>query len=261
MDAAISHIQQLEIANMFEHCGDASFYAMLEQVFQSVIPHQAFFVINCLPNQAEMLYHYGPKTHKTRLTKLLDGIKHPHQLKHTHAKLYRPLHTGDFPSRDIFSFQWKHHCHALHIHDQLVITPPATQQDQNIWIVLDLLDDFPTFTDNQIARVEHWLPTIDRLINAHYDRLQANVSLNELVYQAIEHFAKPRLTPRETELVKIMFEGYSSKQAARMLDISPATERVHRTNIYQKLQINSQCELLRCLLTNNENGKPLQLAG
>ncbi len=41
----------------------------------------------------------------------------------------------------------------------------------------------------------------------------------------------------------MMLRGHSSKSAARRLDISPDTERVHRRNIYDKLGVSSQAEL------------------
>lgn len=44
--------------------------------------------------------------------------------------------------------------------------------------------------------------------------------------------------------MQLLIRGYSSKEAAQVLVISPETERVHRKNIYAKLEVESQKELL-----------------
>ena len=44
------------------------------------------------------------------------------------------------------------------------------------------------------------------------------------------------LTPQETELLKLMVEGYNYKAAAKKLDITINTVSFHVRNIYAKLQ-------------------------
>ena len=52
-----------------------------------------------------------------------------------------------------------------------------------------------------------------------------------------------RITPRETEVVAQVLEGHSSESIAKSLGISTGTVRIHRRNIYAKLDISSQQEL------------------
>ncbi len=52
-----------------------------------------------------------------------------------------------------------------------------------------------------------------------------------------------RITPRESQVVTQVLEGHSSDSIARNLGISVGTVRIHRRNIYGKLQISSQREL------------------
>ncbi len=52
-----------------------------------------------------------------------------------------------------------------------------------------------------------------------------------------------RITPRETQVVSQVLEGHSSESIARKLGISVGTVRIHRRNIYGKLNISSQQEL------------------
>ena len=52
-----------------------------------------------------------------------------------------------------------------------------------------------------------------------------------------------RITPRETQVVAQVLEGHSSESIAKGLGISTGTVRIHRRNIYAKLDISSQQEL------------------
>jgi len=51
-----------------------------------------------------------------------------------------------------------------------------------------------------------------------------------------------RLTPQETELLKMLIEGHHKKTAAREMGISTNTVSFHLKNIYSKLQVHSKTE-------------------
>jgi DNA-binding NarL/FixJ family response regulator len=53
------------------------------------------------------------------------------------------------------------------------------------------------------------------------------------------------LTPRETEIVKLIAESYSTRQIAETLVISEKTVDRHRTNILEKLGMHDRVELVR----------------
>jgi len=58
------------------------------------------------------------------------------------------------------------------------------------------------------------------------------------------------LTPREREIVQLVAEGKSSKEAASMLGLSVKTIEAHRTNIMKKLRVRSVSELVRYAIRN-----------
>jgi DNA-binding NarL/FixJ family response regulator len=53
------------------------------------------------------------------------------------------------------------------------------------------------------------------------------------------------LTPRESEIVKLVAEGYSSKEIAETLVISPKTVERHRANVLEKLGLRDRVALTR----------------
>lgn len=50
-----------------------------------------------------------------------------------------------------------------------------------------------------------------------------------------EHSNRPRLTPREVEVIELVSEGFRNREIAAMLGISEETAQVHLRNIFQKL--------------------------
>jgi DNA-binding NarL/FixJ family response regulator len=77
----------------------------------------------------------------------------------------------------------------------------------------------------------------------------------------IEGFCKPAstetplmrkaLSAREREIVQLVAEGKSSKEAAVALGISAKTAETHRSNIMRKLEIHSVSELVRWAVQNH----------
>lgn len=56
-----------------------------------------------------------------------------------------------------------------------------------------------------------------------------------------------RLTPREREVAKLLYEGYSSKDIARILTISHRTVHIHRANLLKKYSVKSTSDLLKII--------------
>jgi len=61
--------------------------------------------------------------------------------------------------------------------------------------------------------------------------------------QGMENFGKSCLSAKEGEVLHLLLMGHSAKSTAERMGISPGTVKIHRNNIYAKLDINSQTEL------------------
>lgn len=59
------------------------------------------------------------------------------------------------------------------------------------------------------------------------------------------------LTPREREIVQLLAEGKSNKEAADVLGISVKTIETHRATIMRKLELKSFAEMVRYAMRNN----------
>ncbi|MFZ6046286.1 LuxR C-terminal-related transcriptional regulator [Pseudomonas sp. CR3202] len=71
----------------------------------------------------------------------------------------------------------------------------------------------------------------------------APAGLNQQIREAFMNFGSDRLTEREREIAHLLLRGHSVKSSAKVLEISPETVRMHRKNLYTKLEISSQAEL------------------
>lgn len=67
--------------------------------------------------------------------------------------------------------------------------------------------------------------------------------LKQRVQSAFEQFGCDLLTEREREVAHMVLRGHSVKSTASQMSISPETVRMHRKNLYLKLNIGSQSEL------------------
>ena len=247
----VSQIQQLHIATMFDHCGYEGFYAKLAEQFSELIVYDTFSVLLESDEQIKVVYGELPDS---QYLELQSEIVLPSLARQTVSGMSVLSQMGhqEALAQPICRKQWLGYCQNYQIKDQMLIWMQITR-DQRVWIIVDLKRSYPFFITEHINRIKHWLPTIEKLLYKHHRDLDLNKPLPELVHSAIDGFSRKHLTRRESELVKLMFLGYSSKLAAKALCISPATERVHRINIYSKLGIGRQIELLQRLLQEVES--------
>ena len=73
----------------------------------------------------------------------------------------------------------------------------------------------------------------------------------QLLQEYLHHLAEPdepgqlALTIREKEILRLLAEGYSNKEIAEKLIVSPSTIHSHRSNLMRKLNLSSRYELIQ----------------
>jgi DNA-binding NarL/FixJ family response regulator len=95
---------------------------------------------------------------------------------------------------------------------------------------------------------------IDELITAIRVAHQGEVFLSPLVAKTLVircmkdgTFARSSdsLTLREKEVLKLVAEGYTNKEIAKMLHLAPKTVETHRSNFMRKLDLHNRLDILR----------------
>ena len=87
---------------------------------------------------------------------------------------------------------------------------------------------------------------------SYFTGLVADLVVAEFVSgeEAPPRVAAARPTPREREIIQLLGEGNTSKEAARCLGVSVRTVEAHRANIMRKLKLRSVADLVRYAVRN-----------
>ncbi len=75
---------------------------------------------------------------------------------------------------------------------------------------------------------------VDTYVNAHLDTQRAG----------------GLMTPREKELARLLADGYSTKESADILNISPKTAETHRASIMKKLKARNVTDIVKYCIRN-----------
>ncbi|PKD45279.1 response regulator transcription factor [Rhodohalobacter barkolensis] len=87
-----------------------------------------------------------------------------------------------------------------------------------------------------------------------FSKSVSQIMADKYADQAKKPSAGNKLTKRETEVLKLIVEGYTSPEIAKMLYISPRTVETHRANLMNKLKIKNTAALVRYALERTEIG-------
>ncbi|MGL6211192.1 MAG: helix-turn-helix transcriptional regulator [Paracoccaceae bacterium] len=120
-------------------------------------------------------------------------------------------------------------------------------------LVLSLMRADRPFSQKTFLALEAVFPFVASVARRHWHRLDGQFREDGGSTQPqrprrrmdfdFSRFGQGVLTPREREVAVFTLKGHSADSAGQILGISPGTVRIHRRNIYAKLQINSQGEL------------------
>ena len=132
------------------------------------------------------------------------------------------------------------------LNDEMSYLIPLSAQTA-ILFSLGRSEALPLFSELEKTELDAVYPIIVRAIQRHASlvTLPTSTRLKVWLDDGVKLFGQSLLTEREQHVVQMMLQGHSSKSCAKVLAISPTTERVHRRNIYTKLNISSQAELFK----------------
>ncbi len=121
----------------------------------------------------------------------------------------------------------------------------------------------PKFSAREFRLLERVAPIVNSLALHHWQDVHSRFEAEPSTFKSgaghtkIENMVSalfgPRITPRETQVVAQVLEGHSSDSIARSLGISVGTVRIHRRNVYAKLNISSQQELFSIFFQSIKN--------
>ena len=119
-------------------------------------------------------------------------------------------------------------------------------------ITLSRSRDGSDFNEAEISRLSDVVPLVGALFRRYWAEFGTSASRtpppDRRVDDAFDDFGKSVLTDREREVTRLILRGHSSESIGFNLGISLGTVKTHRKNVYAKLAISSQSELLSLFL-------------
>lgn len=103
------------------------------------------------------------------------------------------------------------------------------------------------FADGELKSLRASAPVVCGVGRLHWSTFPA-LSLAPGAARPAPRIEHPLLTRRELEVVTLILKGHSNHSLAAALSLSPNTIKVHRRQVYAKLNISSQAELFHLFL-------------
>jgi DNA-binding CsgD family transcriptional regulator len=124
-------------------------------------------------------------------------------------------------------------------------------------LTLSLMRAEKQFSQKEFAALEAVYPFVAATARQHWPGLDQTLDKSgsslrrqqrQMTYD-LGSFGAGILTPREREVAEFTLKGHSAESTGQILGIAAGTVRIHRRNIYSKLNINSQGELFSRFLS------------
>lgn len=124
-------------------------------------------------------------------------------------------------------------------------------------LTLSLMREEKVFSQKEFTALAAVFPFVSATVRRHWRGIAQNLGeetgpapghLRRMTYD-LGSFGEGILTPREREVAEFTLKGHSAESAGQILGIAAGTVRIHRRNIYAKLNINSQGELFSRFLS------------
>ncbi|MDZ5605466.1 LuxR C-terminal-related transcriptional regulator [Pseudomonas sp. RP23018S] len=106
------------------------------------------------------------------------------------------------------------------------------------------------FTDSEVEYLQAVAPVIRAVLEHHGRQLPHQLDSTDVDSKLESAFvgALGQLTEAQRYIAKLLLQGHSNASIARQLSISEGTVKVHKHNLYQRLEISSHAELFRLFI-------------
>lgn len=129
-------------------------------------------------------------------------------------------------------------------------------------IVVSLMRDRQgqRFSPSEKSSLQQFFPIVEAFVSNLWESSFSNAqgangsapdeALNERLELSFQNFGSDTLTRREQQISQLLLRGHSSASIANELAISLGTVKIHRKNIYSKLDISSHSDLFTLFLSS-----------
>ncbi len=214
-----------------------------------------------------LFYTFSPER---RVIFVDDYLKGPYLLDPIFKACVRKVEPGLYRLRDIAPdrFYQSEYYRSYYIQTGLAEEICFTFYLPNgVSVVISLMraGESSKFSAREFKLLKNVSPIVISLAQRHWENVSGEFEIEtgsdasdesrSVIESTVRDLFSERRTPRETQVVAQVLEGHSSDSIAKSLGISVGTVRIHRRNIYAKLQISSQQELFAIFFKNITTGQ------
>ncbi|MCE8014589.1 response regulator transcription factor [Halomonas sp. MCCC 1A17488] len=251
-----SHAWHQQLARLLRTAATPDFPARLDQSLRELVGHETVLINAYRGRRQPLLIHddYPPHRHEQGVERYLSQA---YLLDPFFAAVSNGLDQGAHrlrelaPDRFEASEYYAHYYRALGLVDEVGIFC-RVEAEVVIAVSLGFGTKSPPLTRRALQALRYVSPIAEALLTEYWkwqgSQFQQRLAEQEPVEAALASFGAAVLTAREQEIVRLLLAGHSTKSAARELDISDGTVKVHRKHIYQRLEVSSQSQLFRLFL-------------
>lgn len=248
--ASAWHNWHQQLAQAITHTGTTDFFPVLTSAIFQLIDFSSPLVIHYASGQKPALV-YGADAYAEHLDVYLNGayILDPfYRISREKADdgLYRlrDLIADNFKRTEYYRTYYK----KIRVRDEIVFMS-ETGNESSVHLSLSRSNNEPPFQKNHLSRLQSVAPVILGLMQQHYKRESSvpGPTVQQPLYAGIEKalslFGSSVLSGRERETLQLILHGHSNKSIAKKLDVSVDTIKLHKKNIYKKLNVASHAQL------------------
>jgi len=238
------------LAKAITAAGTEDFFPRITEYLQSIIKFAGIFVTELEGNKQPSHIYDNVRTERrvdvidTYIERnyLLDPFFNAN-LKSPGTKVFRLAEIS--PDRFQSSTYYKRYYKGLKLKDEIGLFTQISEK-QTLFFSLGRRIHEKRFSKTETKLFREILPVAEALSRQHfgsfrYGNYQQPASRE--VDEAMLSFGESLLTPRESEIACLILKGHSSHSIAAQTGTTFGTIKIHRKNLYRKLNISSQAEL------------------
>ena len=251
--AVISGTPQTHIARAIAAINTADFFPAILDYMRSAVPFSGAFITRLHRNRPpDHIYdNVRAERHRDVVDQYLDTA---YLLDPVYDVFMSGRSRGAMRLRDIAPDQfmrstyYRRYYRNIALRDEMAILVP--QGESAIFFSLGRLGKEPQFSRRAVQRFRAELDVIAALTGKHFERGHTGPvdtgpqPSDRTLTAALDAFGEGILTAREREVATLILKGHSSASVSTVAGITVGTVKIHRKNIYRKLSISSQSELL-----------------
>ncbi len=252
-----------ELANVVTLLRTPQYPSTLVDCLVKLVPfdHSVIFAYHGNDRPLDLYDNFGPELRKIAVTDYQEGhyLLDPFFIacqNNVPEGIYRIREVA--PDRFLQSEYFRSHFVRTDLAEEICYVITLSNE---VRIVISLMraSNNKAFSEKELNKLKAVEPFVRATAQKHWEELPGQYrgkknNTEALIYQqqldnTFRNTGRSVLTSRECEVVGHILRGHSANSISKELSIAPGTVKIHRRNIYGKLAISSQEELLSMFLT------------